>query len=66
MSNKITNQSRVVFLKQCPRCRGDIHVSSDIYGDYQECLHCGYMGDVPMTNPFEGLRIDPSGMDEVA
>ncbi len=33
-------------IKQCPRCRGDLHTSGDIYGEYKECLQCGYMADV--------------------
>ncbi len=29
------------YLKACPRCRGDIHFNSDVYGDYYQCLQCG-------------------------
>ncbi len=32
-----------MLLKGCPRCRGDIHVSWDVYGRYWDCLQCGYM-----------------------
>ena len=32
----------MIHFKACPRCRGDVHVSSDIYGRYMECLQCGY------------------------
>ena len=33
-------------LKACPRCRGDLNTRQDIYGEYQECLQCGYMKDI--------------------
>lgn len=35
----------MIFFKACPRCRGDVHETSDLYGPYIECLHCGYMVD---------------------
>ena len=31
--------------KACPRCGGDLHLESDMYGAYAQCLQCGYMGD---------------------
>ena len=37
-------------LKGCPRCRGDLKTSGDIYGTYRECLQCGYMVDVEKPN----------------
>ena len=36
----------------CPRCEGFLHSSRDIYGDYMECLQCGFMKDL-------AKRIDP-------
>ena len=33
----------MIFFKECPRCTGDMHVNSDIYGKYKECLLCGLM-----------------------
>ena len=36
--------------KQCPKCRGNIYVSSDYYGRYEQCLQCGYTYDLD-TNP---------------
>lgn len=36
----------MILFKACPRCRGDLHVSGDIYGDYRQCIQCGYMADV--------------------
>ena len=33
--------------KSCPRCNGDLYISSDNNGWYQWCLQCGYEGDLP-------------------
>ena len=32
---------RRVFLRACPRCHGDLFVTSDSYGPYRSCLQCG-------------------------
>ena len=31
------------WLKGCPRCRGDLHQESDIFGVYVACIQCGYV-----------------------
>ncbi len=36
----------MVYFKGCPRCKGDMHLNRDMYGQYKECLQCGYMLDV--------------------
>lgn len=36
----------MLVFKACPRCRGDMHVNRDFYGDYRECLQCGLMEDM--------------------
>ena len=36
----------MLHLKGCPRCQGDMNSSKDMYGEYKECLQCGYMVDV--------------------
>ncbi len=33
----------MVHFKSCPRCKGDMHINTDMYGSYKECLMCGYM-----------------------
>ncbi len=54
-------------LKSCPRCRGDVHTSSDIYGEYKECLQCGYMVDIPKVRPlFRHDIAEQGGQREVA
>ncbi len=33
----------MVYFKACPRCGGDMQVQDDVYGEYIECLQCGYV-----------------------
>lgn len=33
-------------LRSCPRCKGDMHVESDMYGKYRQCWQCGFLVDV--------------------
>ncbi len=33
-------------LKGCPRCQGALKTNRDMYGEYKECLQCGYMLDI--------------------
>ena len=35
----------MLYLKACPRCRGDVKFADDQYGKYLECLQCGYTID---------------------
>jgi len=48
----------MVLFKACPRCRGDLHVNRDMYGEYRECLQCGYMEDVA---PDRRLWVEAAG-----
>ncbi|MDA1256314.1 MAG: hypothetical protein O3C10_00500 [Chloroflexi bacterium] len=32
-----------LYLKSCPRCRGDIQLDTDQFGLYMECLQCGFL-----------------------
>lgn len=43
----------MVYFKACPRCHGDMHVSQDIYGNYRECLQCGYIVEIKDTRRTE-------------
>ena len=36
----------LLYLKSCPRCRGDMCSDKDYYGAYKMCLQCGYMIDL--------------------
>ena len=50
---------REIFLKQCPRCNGDVSTNSDHYGNYLHCLQCGYMADIkdPGAGQMLGSRV---------
>lgn len=37
----------MVGFKACTRCGGDVHLKSDMYGEYKECLQCGFVVDIP-------------------
>ena len=37
----------MIVLKSCIRCQGDVHLKSDHYGQYLDCLQCGAVTDVP-------------------
>lgn len=39
----------------CPRCGGSLRRESDLYGEYDWCLNCGYHGDVLIGPPI-GLK----------
>ncbi len=32
----------MLWLKGCPKCHGDLHLDSDVYGAYIACVQCGY------------------------
>ena len=36
--------------KQCPKCRGNIYLSNDYYGHYEQCLQCGYTCDLDLVD----------------
>jgi len=44
------------WLKQCPRCQGDLRQESDIYGVYVACVQCGYI-----VNQAEEMRLLAAG-----
>jgi hypothetical protein len=32
----------MVWIRCCPRCKGDLQDNQDIYGNYFVCIQCGY------------------------
>lgn len=30
------------WLKECPKCHGDLREETDVYGDFITCMQCGY------------------------
>ncbi len=37
---------KLVYLGECVRCKGDLCRSRDFYGEYMQCMQCGYVIDV--------------------
>lgn len=48
----------MMLLKSCPRCRGDLNVRDDIYGAYKQCVQCGYMQDIQVS---QSVAPEPAG-----
>jgi ribosomal protein S27AE len=44
------------WLKECPRCKGDLKAESDIHGNYIACVQCGYI-----LSQAEEIRLLASG-----
>ena len=36
----------MLLFKACAKCRGDMQVAGDFYGDYKQCLQCGMIVDI--------------------
>ena len=36
----------MILFKACTKCRGDVQVSGDFYGDFKQCLQCGLIVDI--------------------
>ena len=36
----------MVWLKACPRCKGDLFLDDDHYGKFKSCVQCGYIRDL--------------------
>lgn len=44
------------WLKNCPRCSGDIYAEKDTFGPYIACVQCGFQKDIP-EQVFEMVNI---------
>ena len=40
---------RMLKLKGCPRCQGDILTDHDHFGWYEQCIQCGYQRDLKVA-----------------
>ena len=40
-------------LKSCPHCGGDLYIDRDYNGWYEQCLQCGYMGELKDLTEFK-------------
>ena len=38
----------MMYLKECPKCHGDLYLGEDIHGQYVSCIQCGYLRDLPV------------------
>ena len=38
----------MMYLKECPKCQGDLYLGEDIHGQYLSCIQCGYLRDLPV------------------
>ena len=36
-------------LTGCPRCRGFMLLGQDVYGRYRQCLQCGHLEDLDVS-----------------
>ena len=36
----------MLYFKTCPKCKGDMQLTRDMYGSYKACLQCGYLEDL--------------------
>ena len=41
----------MIKFKFCPKCRGDLYLSEDIFGKYLSCMQCGYLKDFEEPQP---------------
>ena len=39
----------MIYLKQCPKCGGDLYDRKDIYGKYISCMQCGLHIDLEVN-----------------
>jgi hypothetical protein len=42
-----------MWLKSCPRCRGDLVLDSDFYGGYVSCIQCGASLNTKAPSPLQ-------------
>lgn len=57
---EFTELTETVVSKTCPRCRGYVYTNRDMYGEYEECLQCGFMVDVRKSDDrVETLTVPP-------
>jgi len=40
----------MMYLRECPKCHGDLNAGEDIHGKYVSCMQCGYLKDVPLED----------------
>lgn len=46
----------MMYFKACPRCKGDLYTNRDVYGEYKECLQCGYMEEIARDRAYSRMK----------
>jgi hypothetical protein len=47
----------MMWLRACPRCRGDLHLELDHFGDFVSCLQCGAILDESQEDWLRALAV---------
>jgi len=63
MAFNVRLDQEMMFLKACPRCRGDLVLEEDMYGRYIACLQCGFIRDI--TDNYEPIVGKPEPVREL-
>ncbi len=48
-------------LKGCPRCRGDVFVTEDMNGWYEQCLQCSHRRELKDLAEYNKTPVTPGG-----
>jgi hypothetical protein len=61
----------MMWLGSCPRCRGDLHLEIDHFGEFISCLQCGTILNESQEGSLRALAIarrlfgSPGGMSAI-
>jgi hypothetical protein len=48
-----------LWIKGCPKCKGDLYSDRDIMGYYRQCLQCGYTFYEQSRRPVRAVACGP-------
>jgi len=48
-----------LWIKGCPKCKGDLYSDRDIMGYYRQCLQCGYTFYEQRRRPVRAVASGP-------
>ncbi len=54
---RLNEEIDMMYFKACPRCKGDLYTNSDLYGEYKECLQCGYIEEIARDKAYSRLQV---------
>ena len=55
--NRLKEWRDMMYFKACPRCKGDLYTNRDVYGEYKECLQCGYMEEIARDKAYPRVHV---------